>query len=1019
MKSLLFWHTWSRDLRISYWLLLLCLVASIGIYITSYWIGSSWAIPVEVQTNVQPSKHTLSEMSIGMFNIPIEGEMFLPAQTYKPKTDGFNLPIWIYNAYGIVLAFCATLLLSVFTRLKSLWYALGMTCFTLFLSAMQLDNLLLMKGGNILLLCVLLGYIGVTFCLHSFAHKWAWHWHFLIIGVFTTGVLSYFVMATPVRFPAMFLVNYSIVIPVLLTLIFISMTAHDIPHLLFHLIVKYNRQGGASNLGHIMIMSGLYILYLLFHYFDTTNFLRVGMLFLDTKWLLLISAILGIWGYKKRETLIANILPFAPTGAFLYIALAIISFSTISFAQLTSHDALMWVFRDFTLYAYISFSAIFVLYVLLNFNEPIRDGLEVEKVTYEGKLISYNIARYFGLLGIVMFFSAGKQYLYYQTLTTYYNAVGDVYYMQKESVQAKLYYQKAYYNDYINHHSNYALADLMAQENNVSEQMAHLLNAVKREPLPETYLKISHLLMTQEQPFHAIFNLKEGLEKFPKSAILHNNLALRYKEKNVLDSAFYHLERAKLFAKDDVPQNNLWAILAERKTDNPNLSKLPAIDNEPNNLIGRANKLALFARYGEVLPLKPLDKVGKATLAKDMAQNLAYSYNYGLNRLGENDEEVLNLLKSLEKVDKNGENMWRVQFLKACYEYYRGNTHAGIQLLTGLPILAKEPYHNTILGLWLMEQGAFQLADDYLEQAIKLGNKHEGKFYRAITLSEMGNFADASVFWKEVASPTPREGAKEVSKEDKELAVWAGKILQVLADDVKIEDDNDRYNFIHYRRKRVSIKILQDMYAQMTDTKLKAKAGCDLIMTLLSKGELAKAIDLAMTLPEGKGLPESILSEMNLAKLSIMAKQQRFKDLEEQLNQAKLSKLHKRYLPYFRAQIAEDKQDLKNADKYYMQATLATPFNEDMIVSIARFYQNKLQNSDKAYMVLVEAVHTNPTSVALWQAYSQQSLIVGLENYADDALEQLQKLLSTEEYNNFKQVYEKEKARIKEAREGK
>ncbi|TAE09978.1 MAG: hypothetical protein EAZ95_15320 [Bacteroidetes bacterium] len=1017
MKSLLFWHTWSRSLRLSYWLLLLCFVASVGFYITAYWVGSAWSVPVGVSTELQPNKHTIAEVNAGMFNIPIEGEIFLPEQKYQLSAQGFNFPVWFYNLFGGILAFCAVLLLSVFTRLKSLWYALGMTCFILFLSALQLDNLLVFKSGsNYLLLFTLLSYIVLTFLLQSFAKDWAWHWHFLIIGAFTAGWIAYCFHASPLRNPAVFLVNYSIVIPVLLTMIFITMTAHDIPHALYHLIVKYNKQGGSSNLGHIIFMIGLYLLHLVFYYFDVNNFLRFGLTFLDTHWLLLLGAVLGIWGYKKRESLIGFILPFEPTGAFLYVAMAIISFSTIGFAHLTSQDSLLWVFRDFTLYAYIGFGLIFLAYVLLNFSEPIRDGLEVEKVTYEGKLVSYNITRYFGFLVILMFFAADKQYMYQQILAGYYNTVGDIYYMHDQRLTAKINYQQAYSNDFLNHHANYALADIMAKEENTSEQIAFLRNALKREPLPETYLKISQVLAEKEQPFHALFALKEGLVRFPKSPILHNNLALYYKEKKVLDSAFYHLERAKLFSKDDISQNNLWAILAERKTSNPELLKLPAVQNEASNVVGRANKLALFARYGEVLNLQPLNAVGKATLDNDLNQRVAYTYNYGLNRLGENDEQVGKLLNALEKADKNGLNLWRVRFLNACYEYYRGNTDAGIQALASLPTLEKDSYHNTVLGLWLLEQKAFQLADYYFERAVALGNKHEGKFYRAIALSEMGNFAEAAVLWQELANPAPREGKKEVSKEDQALAGWAVKILQVLADDAKIEDDNDRYNFLHYKLKIAPLKALQEIYAQMTDKKLKAKAGSEMIEMLLAKRELAKAIDLATTLPEAKDLPEAIVSEINYAKLRIMATQQRFADLENELRQPKLNKQHRRHISFFRAQIAEDKKDLKTAEKYYLQATLATPYNEGVIIEVARFFQNKAQNSDKAYRVLTEAVRANANSVALLQAYCQQSLIVGLENYGDDGLEQLQKITSPEEYNAFKEVYEKEKEKIKQAR---
>ncbi len=1014
-QPFLFWNVWTRSLRISYWLLLACLGVAIALYVTAYFTSSSWSLPVEVKTDLQPRKHTLSEVNAGMFNIPIEGEIFVPAQSYQLTAQGFTFHTWVYQLYGGILAFCAVLFLSIFTRLKSLWYAVGMTCFIVFLSALQLDNLALLGGNNMLLLLTLLAYIGLTFSLQSFAREWSWHSHFLIIAGFSAVWWGYFLSVTPLLKPYIFLTSGVLMIPVLLTLVFITMTAQDIPHIIFHLIVKYNRQGTKNNIVHISLITCVYLLHLFLYYFDTTNYLRIGLTFIDTHWLLLISTILGIWGYKKRANLTSSLWDFAPSGAFIYIGMAIIAFATIGFAHATSQDTLLWVFRDFTLYAYIGFGIIFLIYVILNFNEPIREGFEVDKITYEGKLVPFNITRYFGFAITLMFYVAGQQYMYYQIVASYYNGMGDAYSVFKERNLSKFNYLQAKAFDHWNHHTNYALAYIAAQEDNISEQVAYLQTALKREPLPQTYLQLSQTFLDKEQPMHALFMLQEGAKRFPKNAYLNNNLGLRYKENSVLDSAFYHLEKAKYYAKDEAPQNNFWAILAEKKTKDARIDKLPPVDGEAQNLIGRANKLTLFSRYGEYLTLAPLSQAGKVQMTKDFNQRLAYSYNYALNRLGHTDEEVPRLLKDLEKADQSGQNTDRTRFISACYEYYRGNTDAGIQTLAGSPSIGNNAYHNTILGLWLMEQKAYPLADFYLEKSIKLGNEREGKFYRALVLSEVGKFKEAADLWKEVAEFAPNPQTKE---RDKELSKWAKRIINVLADDSKVEDDNDRYNLIHYKRTFIPLKVLRTFYDEMQDKHLKAKAGCDLIDLLLNKGDLAKAMDIGLTLPASADLPANTASEMNHAKLRILARQQKFDELASQMDKVRLNALHKRSLPFFRGQIAEDKKDAKTAEKEYLQATLTLPYNEDIIVQIARFFQNKLQNPEKAYQVLVEAVRSNPAALGLQQAYAQQCLIMGLENYGDSALEEIKKLSSPEDYQAYQKIYETQKEQIRQARKG-
>ena len=242
MKNLFFWQNWERASRLTYLFLLLCFVASVAICILAYLYGAHFVLPVQVKTQLEAVQQTLGELNIGVFNIPVKGEVLLSQQHYEASY--MQIPLWIYTIYGLILAFCATLIVSIITQLRSvLWYAIGMTSFILFLATLNLDYLGIFRGTeNLSLLICLVLYIGLTFYLYSFS-SWSLLARFLVIGILTSGLLVWCISASVVQYPVLFLVNYGLIIPVILTLLFITMTAHDIPYAIFHFVTNYNKEG--------------------------------------------------------------------------------------------------------------------------------------------------------------------------------------------------------------------------------------------------------------------------------------------------------------------------------------------------------------------------------------------------------------------------------------------------------------------------------------------------------------------------------------------------------------------------------------------------------------------------------------------------------------------------------------------------------------------------------------------------------------------------------------------------------
>ncbi len=83
--------------------------------------------------------------------------------------------------------------------------------------------------------------------------------------------------------------------------------------------------------------------------------------------------------------------------------------------------------------------------------------------------------------------------------------------------------------------------------------------------------------------------------------------------------------------------------------------------------------------------------------------------------------------------------------------------------------------------------------------------------------------------------------------------------------------------------------------------------------------------------------------------------------------------------------------------------------NEPLVLAISRILSTT--HLSESYDVLVNAINFNPRSVALHQQYIMAALEMGLENYANDALQKLTTLTTQNDYQLFYQQYlDKKKA---------
>jgi Tfp pilus assembly protein PilF len=1002
MKEIFFWQNWHRNYQVIYWLALFFFILSLSAYIFSYFTGNDWLIPWEVQTELKPTKQVLGEVQSGIFKIPIEGEMFLIEESFNAGT--VKISPWLYSTYTLVMIAMMLLLLSVISTLRQIPFFIGIAFFVFFLITLNIDYLGLIKGStNIGLIISLVAYLGLSFYFQTFRKDASLLFRFLTFCLITTLIASWIVYQATSPYPFMYLSAYGLLVPIILTFIFIILTANDILYTAFQLIVKYNAEGGRNNLIHFTVFTFIYLLNVVLLYAQYTDYLQLNLYYIDIYWLFLISAILGIWGFQKRSALLNQTLPFVPQGGVLYLALAVISLSTLALAFITSNDALLESFRDFMLFSHIGFGIVFYLYVVLNFSDLMAVQLPVHKIVYEGKIIPFNTLQYFGYLVIMALVYYNNFMVYYQGVGGYYNQVGDAYFANREFRLAQINYELARSNDFLNHHSNYALATLANLEKNVEAERTYLKESVRRQPSEQAYIRLANIMLNEDRNLDALLQLREGAKKLPKSFKINNNLALLYAQNKVVDSTFFHLQQAQRYAGNNmIAQNNLWAYFADNLKPGTRLETLPISKDEVGNSIGKVNKLALYnkAKTNLIFPKSPTGE------KLPLVQNFAYTYNYTLNKIGLVDTLALQQLKQFNKIDTAKRYNYQTQFVEACYHYYNGNIDFGIQVLASIPVITKEPYYNTVLGLWLLEQKNYGNAQSYFQKAYELGNA-QALFYYAIAKSEIGDYQGAIEAWL---------GVMQQKEQNPENIKSAQRVLKVLTDSVKIDDDTDRYNLLHYKAKVLPKEIASGIFAQINDPEFKTKAGADLINYFIDSQQVTIADSIYHSLKPSDKVSAFARSEINLAYLRLLTASKDYKKVLGEIDNLQMVTIHQHKKHFYRAVAYRNSGDAKNALYYYERALAATPYEAEVLIETADFYQRKQKNADKAYQVLVNGVRGNAFSLPLYQAYTLQCLEVGLDDYGDLALAEIKKQTRSEEYTAFEKIYQERKNLLNERR---
>jgi Tfp pilus assembly protein PilF len=532
MRSLFFWNNWHSSRALFYQFALALLALSLLLMGLSAWWGLEAILNWNVLSELQEARFTLDSANVSS---PLSAPIYFVVEQFV--ASGLQLRGVVFEVFAGLFLTGLMLGLTAISTLKGTWYYVGMGVFMFVLVSLQLDAFLGLTNSFLPLGLIVL-YAGLNFYFNAFREDIELWKRFAVFEGFT---LALWVAGSFSGNLSAYLASYGLAGAVVLSAVFIFWIAVEIGNGLLYLATANRSPNG---LQHYSILSLVYLGNVLLIFLQYTKAVDWQVFTFNPFLLFGVSVVLGVWGLRKREVLLAESMPFDTSGAFVYLGLGLVATATVSLAFATANDPLIETFEDTIVYTQLTMGAMFFFYVFFNFGQLFKQGLEIHKVAFKPRLFELYTVRGVALVIMALILVSQNYFPVLQGFAGFYNALGDYHVQQPDPKTAELYYQQALQYEYQNHRSNYSLASLALDQGDNQTAGGYFRQSLLKHPSPYAYAGLAHTLVRENLFFDAVAVLREGLRKFPKSGELANNLGYLYAKTSIADSVYYYYQKA-------------------------------------------------------------------------------------------------------------------------------------------------------------------------------------------------------------------------------------------------------------------------------------------------------------------------------------------------------------------------------------------------------------------------------------------------------------------------------------------
>ncbi|GHM99428.1 hypothetical protein WSM22_09180 [Cytophagales bacterium WSM2-2] len=695
--------------------------------------------------------------------------------------------------------------------------------------------------------------------------------------------------------------------------------------------------------------------------------------------LLTISAVLGVWGFRNREAIHENILNEEPLRIYFFVSVALIAMGALTYFASSSSDMMMDALEDLIVAAHFGGGLIFVLYVVANFAPMLVQNLPVHKVLYKPETMPYFTFR---LMAVIATFAAiswatsWKTYLN-QMAGTFYLVKGDISLAGKDDALAESYYQRSLLFRNQNQHAHYGLATIHARRSDSSKERQEYEKAIEWTPSPALYLNLAGIFSRQGDLLEAALTLDEGKKKFPSSGELQNAAGLSFLRLKQKDSAFYFLMRAaESGGASKAALTNMAAASAQFNAVDTSFSTFSWESGQTVNELAQAN---LSGQKIMAIDLYPND----TSLNVYTSMNLC---NYLLNQRANADTILARKALALSRKEVNEPFSEQLMIASAHAMYARGLVSEALKTVREIAFSGNSDYFS-LIGLWLLEQDNAAVASSYLK-AVAEKSQPRALYYQAIAETEADSLAKATISWDSLAK-----------SRDKNIAAFAGKMKKVLSakpGQTNALSNDEKYLYCRYKiqlNDRTSFLKVAD---EIGDEHLRVQAIIDRCKKWMTIDEVNEAKNLLSLVDKvyTKNLNDQIVN----LKMRLAVEDENWQFIQRTLTSAELP-FNLRI--YYEAILAVQSGDQAAAQQKFGYLAQANYQFEDGLIAAIRYFSAGSFDQLKNFSTLVEGLSAKPNSVKYLKQHVLMATTLGFENEAQNSLNRLRKLMPEASFKKF------------------
>lgn len=999
MNNLNFWKDWRGKYRSIYQVLLFVFFLSMVYSFYSQYNSYDIAFPKEVARKTQSIELSLHNVQDFVFDLQVPSRSYIIFQSFLSLDSGFKLRD-TYLLIAIIFC-CFSIMMTAATYLSRWWFIIFQSVFVIWIITLKLQFLNIFGIDNQLFTFVFVGlFLIAGYYFHAFKEDAGLFQRWLIFALILIALLSLVIIGSTVEAPVVFMAHHGIIVPILLTIIFIFNVAYDIILHILYLLAGNKNSDGSSNLSHFLIISILYLVYVGLTFAKNDNLIDVEIIYLNEFLLFGVSAVLGVWGFRKRSELFKKQLIFRPLGGYVYLAMGILAFSVLTWVFRNGNDPLMDTFEDMIIFSHLGFGVLFFFYVLYNFVGLLKAGHGIYPVVFRPVNIPYNLVRAVGF-GIVVVLILRTSYLpYYQAISGYYNGLADYYQYIGEEEKATTTFKIARQYASTTHKHNFEIGKSEYADKNWAEASSYFSQANFKRPSVQAYVNKVQAQLNASLVFEALFTLEEAQKDFPDNPYILNMKGLVFEKLNKTDSSFIYFDAAERAAKRgeaaDVAKVNRLALFAKNGIDEE-LPKQSSLNGK--SVAYQANYLALANRKRAFIDSIDLEatKIPEILTYNDFS----FIFNLTLNKSINYKDFKSDTINWLTQISENKDFVKSLKYASSLRLNYAGKINDAFNLIYELENddISDAGFYYLLHGLWLMEQKEYSEAAKHFNKAADL-KMSKANTYRTIALiMDERLFEAGQVYEKQLQ-------AQSISSD----LLQNDPLYQFLQGEPSALPDSFKYLWL------ITNNSLQKEERDSIEIELKGSP----FFTLLKLNEIEEKIIrgdvenvkeylVGMEIPQReRGL---IIYKNNLTALIAAITQD--KELGSLVKESELLKYPYHYQLVWDAY--KQKENGETEDLNFTMARLGheNAFFESAVLLSANYFRNQ-EKPEKAYEILVEASRLNSSSTELLKAYTLQALRLNLRSYAEESYMELEKLLGIEEWEKFSQEYERIKEEVEQ-----